>query len=218
MISKKNPTMRINRRGQTAMLELMIGTVLVLVLLVAITSSFAATYTGGETERIVTGLSLTGENALDRLLSSGGMSIDGTSNWEKETVLTNVSDVGFAVSPYMVSAEKLSAFARFTNSDYYRLKQLMGLDAYDFSLDVVVRDCTSPCSGSFTDSPVFASQSASQNNESFAGMGRVAAQKVFTVVVQRAAVLDNGFARPATILKNKPVLIRLRVFAQGNNP
>ena len=62
----------VNLRGQTAMLELMIGTVLVLILLVAITSSFASTYTMGETERQVSTLSRAGELALDGLLRNTG--------------------------------------------------------------------------------------------------------------------------------------------------
>lgn len=216
------------------MLELMIGTVLVLILLVAITSSFAATYTSGETGRQISALSQAANLALDGLMRNPG-----SLGWENQTDLTGISSIGIAKQPFVLSESKIKKLKEFScfydgthqpdgcpaggsNDNYYRVKQLMGLELYDFFLRVTIRDpCTETVPTHFTDFSV-----KSSDGVLFDNIGRDpvtdAVKNSSIVVISRAAILDSGTADTAPIcpnhptgrLMNAPVVVELRVFAK----
>ncbi|MFH0955050.1 MAG: hypothetical protein V1777_03015 [Candidatus Micrarchaeota archaeon] len=224
-----------NLRGQTAMLELMIGTVLVLILLVAITSSFAATYTSGETGRQVSALSQAANLALDGLMRNPG-----SLGWENQTDLTGISSIGIAKQPFVLSESKIKKLKEFScfydgthrpdgcpdggsNDNYYRVKQLTGLDLYDFFLRITIRDpCAETVPPQFTDFSV----KSTDGSVVFDNIGRDpstdAVKDSSIVVISRAAILDSGTAdtaptcpnHPTGKLVNAPVVVELRVFAK----
>ncbi len=193
------------------MLELMTGTVLVLVLLVAVTASFSSRLSSSETERRFAASVSRAESAVERLVRTPGETNDQT-EWETQDDLTNVTQIGLAQAPYMLSEQKLGKFKAFSEGPQYeRLKALMGLAEYEFFLNVYAKNADGVAL------LVYANQGSSCTNDVFSNMGneQVVGQNYSSVVVQRAAVLDSGCVNlnGAVAVENYfPVIVELTVF------
>ncbi len=193
------------------MLELLMGTMLVLVVMIAIMNSFQVTLSSVQTQNRFSDLLQQSEDALQTLLYSQGITTDKNTLWEMQAKPTNVNRIGLAKSPLLLSEAKVRKFKEWADGpEYNALSQKLGLGNYDFSITIFVND------------PLCSERRIvkdSLNHKSYDQMGMDAPTdiSVFALNMDRSAAMDSGFysgCGGGHYISNDPVMVRLRVYAK----
>ncbi|MBU0636150.1 hypothetical protein KKE06_03935 [Candidatus Micrarchaeota archaeon] len=208
--------MKANSKGQTAMLELLVGSLLVLIVLIAILNSFESTFSSAQAQGQFVEIQQASARALQGLIRTTGLTTEQKSAWEEDAIsIENVQTIGLAKRPSVLSEAKLLKFLEFANFDsetpesYYKTKEKIGLGKYDFSVSVLVRE-------GVRDKEVKA-----QTSESFLEMGKSDADMkgigFSSIIIERAVLLDAGKYNSSEgeekIINYDPVIFRLKVYA-----
>ncbi len=195
------------------MLELLMGTMLVLVVMIAIMNSFQVTLSSAQTQNRFSDLSRQSENALMTLLYSPGSTTDRNTAWEKQGTLTDVNRIGLAKSPLLLSEAKVRKFKEWADGpDYNALSQKLGLGNFDFSVTLFVDDPLCP-----NQRRIVADSRPSHNSYDQMGMDAPTDISVFALNMDRSAAMDSGFYSDCGgdhYISNDPVMVRLRVYAK----
>jgi type II secretory pathway pseudopilin PulG len=208
-----------NAKGQTTMLELLVGTMLVLVVLVAILNSFQNTFSNAQSQSRFAEFSRQSDDALQALLNNPGITTDNNSLWEKQASPADVNRIGLASSPLLLSEEKVRKFKDWTNTenpDYNVLSQKLGLGNYDFSVTISVADPNCP------QSQTRLAVCDSQNHSScYDGMGFTPENDLvtgFAITLNRSATMDSGYVSCSPSqgynISNAAIMVRLKVYAK----
>lgn len=221
-MEKKNVKKMLDKKGQTTMLELLMGTMLVLVVLIAIMNSFQVTLSSIQTQNRFLDLSQQSGDALQALLYNPGSTTDRNTLWEKQAALTDVNRIGLAKSPLLLSEAKVRKFREWADGlDYNALSQKMGLGNYDFSVTLFVNDPI--CQEQrviVQDSLNYGSCGLTGNGSWYdqMGMDTPGNISVLSLALDRSAALDTGFfcgcGGKSYYISNDPVMVRLKVYAR----
>lgn len=210
-----------NSKGQTAMLELLIGSLLVLVVIIAVLNSFESSFKGAESQGQFAELRQESERSLQRLIRVTGLTVTQEKDWENSETIDEVEELGLARNPLVLSEEKIRRFVFFADFDidnpesqenYQKSKEKIGLGKYDFSFSVLVREngVTHPVKDSET-------------GEAFLEIGKTLDEVqprgggLSSIVLERAVVLDSGSFQRGTENVNinyDSIIVRLRVYAR----
>lgn len=208
----------LNSSGQTTMLELLVGTMLVLVVIVAIVNAFQTTFSNAQSQNRFTDLSQQSEILLQTLVRTTGLTADRNSQWEKQGTLADVNRIGLAKIPLVLSEEKVRKFQAWADNptDYNLLLQKMGLGNFDFSvtLFVVDPDPDSSKKHSVCDSGNHDNCYTEMGFDTPAVAGDI---RNFSISLERSAVLDSGsyFDEDRWVdISNGPIMVWVRVYAK----
>lgn len=202
----------IGSQGQTSMLELLIGTMLVLVVIIAILNSLQVTFSNVQSQGRFSDISRLSGNALQTLIRSPGMTKDKNSSWENQTTTRDINQFGLAKMPLVLSEIKVRKFKVWTKStDYTIVAQKLGLGNYDFSLMLYVKDPNNP-------TWLYVIKDSQNHDSPYSGMGTDPTSTNYTAItLERSAILDSGFFTTGTKdynISNEPIMVRLRVYAK----
>ncbi len=122
----------LNENGQSVLIDLLIGiTLFLLVIATGITILDNQLNAVREQQELLQ-QQKAAETTLNQLVSSTGMAINGSPNWEEATSIDDVKFVGLALADRIILPEKINKFKEYSNSDYDKTKGklLMGYDFY----------------------------------------------------------------------------------------
>lgn len=203
-----------NPNGQTAMLELLFGALLVLAMLAAVANSFEGTFRIAQTQGQMAQAFDQADRLLVQLLRSPGNTLQGTTDWETETDYRQVESVGLASQPLVVSAAKLRALKQWaaTPEGYQQLRETLRIGDADFSISVLVNE----------NGFVHPVRDKTENGTVFLEIGKpffeIAQQRkpYVSLVVERAVILDYGhyqdFAGKIVPIDASGVIVRMKVY------
>jgi|GEM_PF-6802769 len=130
----------VSQRGQTALLELMVGTILVLLIVLTLIRFWETNFESGNLQRFVDDFDLTASKAIDRLANSPGS----PSNWEKNPNLNSVRLLGLAKRPGQLDLNKFNKFLTYAtwadgmDADYNKTKELLGIGNLEYEIEFTV--------------------------------------------------------------------------------
>ncbi len=130
-----NPLRKRSMAGQTAMLELMVGTIMVLLIVTTLIGFWDKSYSSSQESRIIEDLDLLSSKVLTALVETSGAPAD----WETRTdVSTGVLNMGLAKNPLILNRVKLEKFHTEAQESarYGKIKELLGLSNLEFQLQV----------------------------------------------------------------------------------
>lgn len=204
------------QKGQTAMLELLFGTILVLVIMVAIINALQGAFTATQARQVFSDFTFNSEIVMEKILQGPGSTHANKTDWENTVSLSDVNQIGLTKAPYLLSIEKLRKLRNWTQSDYETVKKKLGLSGYEFSFSVIIRDYPSGYVHDIKD-PVLPNVSYLEIGKSYYDIfGGSPDQSYWATKLERGMVLDDGnfqnqFGQIINI-KNKPVLFQLKVY------
>lgn len=127
--------------GQTSMLELMIGAMLVLAIVIAIINSFNVAYSSAQSQDAFEEMKQRSDNALNVLITKQGFDKNRSGSWEDVSGIADVNQIGLARLPFLLSEAKIRKFRGWAEgNEYAALKEKLGLGNYDFSVTIYVPD------------------------------------------------------------------------------
>lgn len=202
-----------NPAGQTAMLELLLGTLLMLVVIIAVLNSFEFAFRETQYQGTFAELQQAGERALETLVRNTGKTMDGETNWETAGTIDEIQEFGLASSPLVLSEAKILKFQTFAENpdNYNKTKEKIGLGAFDFSISLYVLDEQG------TKNYI---RSSSSSDLFFSEIGKdyldlLQERRFSAIALERAVVLNSGQVQWEGQYKQiyfEPVILELKVY------